>query len=125
MICGTGIDLVQISRIRKMLAKYGDSFTGKIFTEDERRESEKFEDPAPYFAGRWAAKEALSKALGSGIGPDCAWTDISVRNMPSGSPFIEVSGCAKASVGKLGATSIHVSITHEGKYSAAMVVLEK
>jgi holo-[acyl-carrier protein] synthase len=125
MIAGTGIDIVEISRIRDMLEKHSNAFAEKIFTDKERDEAENRSDPSVYFAGRWAAKEAFAKALGTGFGRFCSWTDISVSNDSAGKPFITLSGNALEYAEKLEIANIHLSISHEKEYACASVILEK
>ena len=125
MIVGIGTDIVEINRLETMLDEHGDSFVKKIFTESERSESGKRKNQAQYFAGRWAAKEALSKALGCGFGAQCGWKDISILNADNGKPELTLSGTALQTSQDLGTTSIHISISHEQHYACASVVIEK
>jgi holo-[acyl-carrier protein] synthase len=125
MILGIGTDIVEVVRMETMIDEHGNSFIEKIFTEDERKESEKRKDRAQYFAGRWAAKEALSKALGCGFGAQCGWKDITILNTSNGKPELTLTGTALRTSQKLGGTSIHLSISHEKHYACASVVIEK
>ena len=125
MIIGIGTDIVEVIRMETMLNEHGDSFVEKIFTANEKKESEKRKDPAQYFAGRWAAKEALSKALGCGFGAQCGWKDITILNEDNGKPELTLSGTALRTSQKLGVNSIHLSISHEKHYACASVVIEK
>ena len=109
----------------KMLQEHEDAFIGKIFTDAEKRESIKRSDRVQYFSGRWAAKEALSKALGCGFGAQCSWKDITVLNCDSGKPELTLTGTALRTSQNLGVNSIHLSISHEKHYACATVVLEK
>jgi len=124
MILGLGTDIVEVRRIRELLARHADAFLERIYTAAERREGQGRDDPALFFASRWAAKEALSKALGCGIGRDCGWQEIAVRNDPSGRPRLELTGAAAATAARLGATAVHLSLSHEKLYTCATVVLE-
>ena len=92
MITGIGIDLVEIQRIRQMIKRFEQSFLDRVYTPAEQREAGYRHDPAAYYAGRWAAKEALGKALGCGIGSRCAFTDIETTNSPTGKPVMTLSG---------------------------------
>lgn len=125
MISGLGTDMVKTSRIREILEKNQHSFISRVFTDSEIIEASGRASQAEYFAGRWAVKEALSKALGCGIGKDCAWQEICVLNDENGKPHISLSG----NTGKLAANSghhrIHASISHEKEYVIATVILEK
>ena len=125
MIIGTGIDIVEIRRIRDMLDKHNNAFVKKIFTDSERLEAENRSDMSVYFAGRWAAKEAFSKALGTGFGKSCSWTDISINNNERGKPEVHISGNAASYAEKLEISSIHLSISHEKEYACASIILEK
>ncbi len=125
MIIGTGIDLIETARLARTLERHGDRFLDHIYTRNEQDAAP--ESPAgrtAYFAGRWAAKEALAKALGTGIGQECAWTDIEVSNGAQGRPFLRLGGAAAQTAVRLGAGSIHLSITHEKHYACAQVIIE-
>ena len=125
MIYGTGIDIVHIDRIKKILDKHQNCFTERIFTDNEIEESKKHRDPTYYFAGRWAVKEAFSKALGTGIGVSCSWLDVETRNEASGAPKCVVYGNAKKTLETLNVASIRVSISHDKLYACANIILEK
>ncbi len=125
MIAGHGIDIAEIARIRNSLARFGETFAEKVFTLQERREAALRKDPAVYYAGRWAAKEAVSKALGCGMGGKCSWLDVETLNNASGSPEIVLSGQARRTFESLGADAVHISISHEASYAVASVILEK
>jgi len=96
-----------------------------VFAEDELRDAPEGIGKYAYFAGRWAAKEAVSKALGTGIGKDCGWKDIVIRRDPLGKPIVEMQGAAKKTASTLGIKTIHVSISHEGRLACANVVAER
>ncbi|OGV39125.1 MAG: hypothetical protein A2020_13610 [Lentisphaerae bacterium GWF2_45_14] len=124
MIAGVGTDIVEISRIKEMLEKSGDSFIERIFTEKERTEAVKRKNSPEYFAGRWAVKEALSKALGCGIGASCEWKNIETLNNGDGKPGTILSGKALEAAARLEVAKVHVSISHEKDYACAFIVLE-
>jgi holo-[acyl-carrier protein] synthase len=124
MIAGLGTDIVEIGRIKEMLEKHRNSFIHHILTEQELAEAESRKDFSAYCAGRWAAKEALSKALGCGIGEHCSWKDIRILNGGKGRPDIQLCGKAFETAEKLGVNSIHLSISHEKQYAVATVILE-
>ena len=93
MIIGNGIDIIEIIRLQHSIEKYQESFLDHIFTKEEQDTAQsKGEMRYAYFAGRWAAKEAVAKALGTGFGADCRWTDISISNDPKGRPVLALSG---------------------------------
>ena len=125
MIIGLGTDIVEIKRIREMLNKHSDLFINKIFTEDEKHEAQQRSNNYTYFAGRWAAKEATAKALGTGFGKNCSWKDISIENNIQGKPIINLSNSAAETFKKLQGTNILLSISHECEYACATVILEK
>jgi holo-[acyl-carrier protein] synthase len=125
MILGMGTDIVEISRIRKLLRKNSAEFLSRVYTENELRESGAKKNSAEYLAGRWAVKEALSKALGCGIGTDCNWKDICTTNNAKGAPQVRLSGSASKTAKTKGAVKIHVSISHEKHYACSTVILEK
>ncbi len=125
MILGMGTDIVEISRIRKLLRKNSDDFLARVYTKKELQESRNKKNLAEYLAGRWAVKEALSKALGCGIGTDCKWRDISTTNDSKGAPKVRLSGFASKTAKSKNAGKIHVSISHEKHYACSTVILEK
>ncbi len=124
MISGIGTDIVEVCRIQAMLDEHEDIFLNKIFNHDELEESHRRNDRAQYFAGRWAAKEALAKALGCGFGKDCEWKDITIVNSGNGKPVLSLAGKALRTSQKAGVMNIHVSISHEKHYACASVVVE-
>lgn len=124
MILGIGTDIVAVSRIRQMLKEHSKSFLSRVFTDIECDEGERKANKAEYFAGRWAVKEAASKALGCGLGRSCSWKDISTSNDGDGRPRIFLSGNAGRHADKAGVFRLHVSISHEKEYASATVILE-
>ena len=96
MIFGIGIDIVDIVRIRRVISEYGDKFLNHIYTEEEIKYCESFKDKKDskylHYAARFAAKEAFSKAIGTGIGAECKLKEISIVNNEKGQPFIYLSG---------------------------------
>ncbi|MGH1350947.1 MAG: holo-ACP synthase [Methyloligellaceae bacterium] len=101
MIIGLGNDLIDIRRIEKSIERYGERFLKRIFTEQEREKSERRHSTIASYAKRFAAKEACSKALGTGIGQGVFWTDMGVVSLPSGKPVMELTGGAKRILDKL------------------------
>ncbi len=95
MIVGIGSDLIDIRRVEKTLARFGERFTHRCFTEIERAKSDRRTNRAASYAKRFAAKEACSKALGSGISMGVAWRDLGVVNLPSGKPTLALTGWAE------------------------------
>jgi holo-[acyl-carrier protein] synthase len=118
MKLSSGIDLIEIERIQKALERHGERFLKRIYTPDEIAGAR---GNAPELAARFAAKEATSKALGTGIGP-VSWKDMEVLNKPSGQPILRLSGRAKAIAQAQGFEAWTVSLTHTKEMAAAVVV---
>jgi holo-[acyl-carrier protein] synthase len=124
MIYGVGTDVVEIERIRAVLQKYGERFARRILCEPEMRRFENHRLKANYLAKRFAAKEAFTKALGTGIRAPANWHGVWVRNLPSGKPVLEFSEPLKDLLQRRGITSAHVSLSDEKGVAFATVVLE-
>ncbi|MFY9211089.1 MAG: holo-ACP synthase [Aestuariivita sp.] len=128
MILGVGTDLANIERIQKTLDRFGDRFRNRVFTETEQRKAERRRDTAGTYAKRWAAKEACSKALGTGLRMGIAWKDMAVSNLPTGQPVMHVTGWAAQRLRELtpeGHTAIiHVTLTDDHPWAQAFVVIE-
>ncbi len=125
MIYGVGIDIISIKRIKKIIRSHGEKFLNRIFTDNEIKESRKHKDPILYWGGRWAAKEAFSKSIGTGIGAKCSWKDVEILSAPSGAPCCYPGGNAKTIIDDSGVSKIVISISHERKHACAVVILEK
>jgi holo-[acyl-carrier protein] synthase len=113
-----GVDLIEIARIRDALERYGESFKKRCFTEEERAYCDSKPNPAQHYAGRFAAKEAVGKALGSGV--YFTWKEIEVRGRPK--PGVYLSGRTAAWAAKVGAGRIELSMTHSRELAAAVAV---
>ena len=113
-----GVDLIEIDRIRRALARHGDSFKERCFTEAERAYCDAKPNPPQHYAGRFAAKEAVGKALGSGV--HFTWKEIEVRGRPK--PGVYLSGRTAAWAAKVGAAQIELSMTHSRELAAAVAV---
>ena len=124
MIYGVGTDVVEIGRVKAVLEKYGERFARKILCESELRRFQGHRLPANYLAKRFAAKEAFTKALGTGIRAPANWHGVWVRNLPSGKPVLEFSEALQDLLRKRGVTSAHVSLSDEKGVAFATVVLE-
>ncbi|MBN2071880.1 MAG: holo-ACP synthase [Candidatus Krumholzibacteriota bacterium] len=124
MIIGIGIDSVSISRIRGLIDRYGRRFLGKIFTDREIDESADRRDNAQFFAARFAAREAFFKALGTGWGRGISLKEVGVVKNENGKPDLSVSGKVSVALEKRGVTATHLSLTHDGEYAQAIVILE-
>lgn len=126
MIFGIGTDIVETERIAKVVERHGDHFLDYILTDSERQEAgRRGGDRMQYIAGRWAAKEAVSKALGSGLGARCAWRDIEIGSNAGGAPFVILSGNGLETMQMQKIARIFVSISHERSHAIAMAVAEK
>ena len=123
MIAGIGIDLIMIERIKKAVEKWGEPFLNRVFTKNEQSYSYSYERPFPYLAGRFGAKEAFLKAIGTGWGKGVRWTDIEVIRDENGRPKINVSDGLNDILLEKGIKDISVSISHEKDYAIALVVL--
>lgn len=124
MIIGIGTDIVSIARLRRALERGGAHFRDHAFTPEESAAALAQKDALPRFAGRWAAKEALAKALGTGCGEHCSWNEISITNASNGKPEMRLSGRTLATFERLGGEMLHLSISHEQEYACATVVIE-
>jgi holo-[acyl-carrier protein] synthase len=122
IIIGVGLDATDIPRIAATLARYGDRFTRRVFTEEEIAYCARRRDPAVHFAGRFAAKEAAMKALGTGHSRGVLWRDIEVVRR-GGPPQLQLHGGAARRFAALGATSSLVTITHSDALALAHVLL--
>lgn len=128
MILGIGSDLCNIERIEGSLARFGDRFRHRVFTETELRKAASRHGEAATLAKRWAAKEACSKALGTGLRMGISWRDMAVSNLPTGQPVMAVTGWAAERLATMtppGHESlIHVTLTDDHPWAQAFVVIE-
>jgi holo-[acyl-carrier protein] synthase len=122
-ILGTGIDIVETARIESSLEKFGDRFVERIFTPDEIAFCRSMKCPARHFAARFAVKEAVSKAFGTGIGAEMEWRDIEVRRKENGAPFCFLHGGAAVLAKKRGVTEVLISLSHTDNYAAANAIV--
>jgi holo-[acyl-carrier protein] synthase len=118
------IDSIQLARIARVYAEYGEKFLARILTDAEREYVARWADPVPRIAGRFAAKEACMKALGTGGGFGVRWRDIEVRRGPAGAPVAHLSGQAARRMQDMGGTHVHVTITHTDDHAMAMIIIE-
>jgi len=124
LVAGIGIDIVAISRIRRAAARSGGRFLTRVFTEREREHCLARSDPHPCLAARFAAKEAVLKALGSGVA-NCHWQDVEILQTTSGMPVVRLSGGAAAIARALGVEQVLVSLAHEKEHAVAFAVALK
>lgn len=122
MIFGIGIDVVEVERVESSMAEFGERFASRVFTEAERAYCDSQKRPAIHYAARFAAKEAVAKALGTGIGKDLSWLDMEIRRRESGEPevFLSGDGAKFSKDNNLG--EIKISLTHAQHYAAANAV---
>lgn len=125
MVIGTGIDIVAVKRIEETEARWGQRFLNRVFTDGELRYSFSHKSPHVHLAARFASKEAVMKALGTGHRNGIIWKDIEIMNKDSGKPEIILHGKAKDLANSMGVRCIHVSIAHDGGYAVAQVILEE
>ena len=126
MIYGTGIDIIDIKRIRRVIRKYGNRFKKRCFSDNEIERSDKRLNSIESYAKRYAAKEACAKALGTGLARGVFWKDIEVVNNQYGKPFIKLHGKAKdifRNMDKASDTKIEVSLSDEKRYAIANVTI--
>jgi holo-[acyl-carrier protein] synthase len=124
MILGTGIDLVEVARIASSYAKFGESFVNRVLVADEIAYCRAHKNPAPFLAARFAAKEAVAKAFGTGIGAQLGWLDLEICHQESGAPFVVLHGKGVELFQARGAKQLHLSLTHTENYAAATAILE-
>src|SRR4026209_1246386 len=123
-VLGIGVDIVQVERIQHSLDRFGERFMKRIFTEGEIAYCISMKFPARHFAARFAAKEAVSKAFGTGIGRAMGWKDIDVHRKPVGEPFVILEGGAKELGEDRAVSSVWITLSHTEQYATAMIVLE-
>jgi holo-[acyl-carrier protein] synthase len=128
MILGVGADLANIDRIAATLARFGDRFRTRVFTETERARAEARADTAGTYARRWAAKEACSKALGTGLRMGIGWRDMGVINLPTGQPTLHLTGWAALRLRQITPPGhrahLHLTLTDDHPWAQAFVVIE-
>ncbi|RMC36467.1 holo-ACP synthase [Paracoccus alkanivorans] len=128
MILGIGTDLANIERIQGTLDRFGDRFRKRVFTETELARAARRKDEAGTLAKRWAAKEACSKALGTGLAMGISWRDMAVSNLASGQPVMELTGWAADRLARMTPAdhdaTVHVTLTDDHPWAQAFVVIE-
>ncbi len=124
-VLGVGVDLVDVDRIRKSRENHGDHFLEKVFTEEEREYCLSMSDPDPHLAARFAAKEAVAKAFGTGIGEDIGWRSVSVLREASGAPIVKLDDQAAAKLKAMGGSHVLLSLSHLTNLAAAFAVITR
>ncbi|MDA7507237.1 holo-ACP synthase [Akkermansiaceae bacterium] len=122
-LVGIGIDVVEVSRIRSSMDEFGVRFLARIFTKRERDYCDRQKMPEMHYAARFAAKEAISKAFGTGIGKDVGWLDMEILRKSSGEPEVQLRGAAALKAKEVNAAQVMVSLTHSKDYAAANAVI--
>lgn len=123
-VIGTGVDLVENERIRTLLDKWGDRFKSRVFRPSEQSYCDSKASPWLYYAGRFAVKEAVSKAFGTGIGPDLGWLDMEVVKDPvSGAPSIALSDHGRILAERHGVSQVLISLSHTHNFAVAHALL--
>jgi holo-[acyl-carrier protein] synthase len=125
MILGTGIDIIEVARVQASHERFGERFLNRILLADEIAYCLSHKSPAPVLAARFAAKEAISKAFGTGIGAQLGWQDMEIRRKESGEPFVVLHGKGKELFKSRRAKRLLVSLSHTANYAAATAVLER
>jgi holo-[acyl-carrier protein] synthase len=123
-VLGIGIDLVECTRIQHSLDRFGERFLHRVFTQGEIEYSMSMKFPSRHLAARFAGKEAVAKAFGTGIGKAMGWRNIDIKKKESGEPFLVFSGPAEALAAKRGVTSALITLSHTEHHAIACVVLE-
>ena len=124
MILGTGIDIVEVLRIAQMIERHGELFIRRVYTDHEIAYCSTKKAATQHYAGRWAAKEAVLKALGTGWVRGISWRDVEVRHKPGGAPTVALRGGAKEVLERSGITHMHISISHCRSHAIAYAIAE-
>lgn len=124
MIAGIGIDIVDVGRVEALLSRYGDRFTQRVFTEAEAAYARRSVKPAERLAGRFAVKEAVLKAFGTGKSQGIRWRDVETVRGAMGRPKVILYGNAANTMNRMKGESIFVTITHDGGKAVAFVIIE-
>lgn len=123
-IVGTGIDIVECLRIAQMIERHGELFITRVYTDTEIEYCTSRKAATQHYAGRWAAKEAVLKALGTGWRRGIGWRDIEIRNGQNGTPTVKLRGGARDLMERAGIKTMHISISHCRSFAVAHVVAE-
>ena len=123
-VIGIGVDVIECSRIQRSIERFGDRFLHRVFTDGEIEYSMSMKFPERHLAARFAGKEAVAKAFGTGIGKSMGWRNIDIRKKESGEPFLVFSGSAEVFAAKRGVISALITLSHTENYAVACAVLE-
>ena len=122
MVVGLGTDIVEIVRIGRMIERHGEHFLTRVYTEGEIKYCHRRKEAYQHFAGRWAAKEAVMKVLGTGFIRGISWHDIEVQTLKSGQPIVRLSGGARDRAHSLGIRQVLISISHCRSHATATAI---
>ena len=125
MIFGTGLDIIEIKRIKNSIEKYSPKFEHRVFTSNEISYCKSQSDPAKHYAARFAVKEAVSKCLGTGITGTLGFQDMEITHGDTGKPVLKMIGKGKKLFQKLKLKSIHITISHDSTYAIAHAIAEQ
>jgi holo-[acyl-carrier protein] synthase len=121
-LIGLGTDITECLRIARMIERHGELFINRVYTPEEIKYCQSRKQATQHYTGRWAAKEAILKALGTGWRKGISWRDIEIRNEPSGRPVVAIRGGVKEAVEQLGIAEIHVTISHCRSHATATAI---
>lgn len=124
MIVGTGVDVIEVARIRAAVERFGNRFLNRVFTPEEIRYCTSKLNAAERLAARFAAKEAGMKAVGTGLRHGVSWHDLEVVRAPSGKPSLHLTGKVAEFASRLGYAHVHLSLSHTAEHAIAFVILE-
>jgi holo-[acyl-carrier protein] synthase len=124
MILGVGIDIIEVARIESSYERFGDRFLNRILLESEIAYCLSHKAPGPFLAARFAAKEAISKAFGTGIGAKLSWKDMEVRRRESGEPYVVLHGDGEKLLAERGGRVVLISLSHTAQHATAVAILE-
>src|SRR5437879_8464525 len=124
MILGVGIDIIEVERIKSSYERFGERFLNRILHPNEIAYCLSHKEPGPFLAARFAAKEAISKAFGTGIGAQLGWQDMEVGRKQSGEPFVILHEAGQKLLESRGAKSLLISLSHTQAHAAAVAILQ-
>jgi holo-[acyl-carrier protein] synthase len=124
LILGTGIDIIEVRRVQSAYERHGDRFLQRILCPDEIAYCLSHKSPGPFLAARFAGKEAISKAFGTGIGSKLGWRDMEIRRKESGQPFVVLHGQGLVLLAERGGREIQLSLSHTAQHATAVAILE-
>jgi holo-[acyl-carrier protein] synthase len=124
LILGTGIDIIDVQRVEAAYKKFGDRFVQRFLRPPELEYCFSHKSPGPFLAARFAGKEAISKAFGTGIGRQLGWQDMEIRRKESGEPYVVLHGKGRTLLRKRGGLIVHLSLSHTASLATAVAILE-